>query len=125
MLFPGVVIPITAGRNRSIKLLEEAHKEKQTIGVVSQKDSKIDLPTVDDIHKIGTVARIVKMLKMPDGNTTVILQGIKRFQWTEMVQNEPFFKAKVEVLEETKPTARNKEYQAIIESIKDLAKKII
>lgn len=125
VLFPGVVIPIIAGRNRSIKLLEEAHKEKQTIGVVSQKDSKIDLPTTDDIHKIGTVARIVKMLKMPDGNTTVILQGIKRFQWTEMVQNEPFFKAKVEVLEETKPTARNKEYQAIIESIKDLAKKII
>lgn len=125
VLFPGVVIPITAGRNRSIKLLEEAHKEKQTIGVVSQKDSKIDLPTTDDIHKIGTVARIVKMLKMPDGNTTVILQGIKRFQWTEMVQYEPFFKAKVEVLEETKPTARNKEYQAIIESIKDLAKKII
>jgi len=125
VLFPGVVIPITAGRNRSIKLLEEAYKEKQTIGVVSQKDSKIDLPTVDDIHKIGTVARIVKMLKMPDGNTTVILQGIKRFQWTEMVQNEPFFKAKVEVLEETKPTARNKEYQAIIESIKDLAIKII
>lgn len=125
VLFPGVVIPITAGRNRSIKLLEEAHKEKQTIGVVSQKDSKIDLPTPDDIHKIGTVARIVKMLKMPDGNTTVILQGIKRFQWTEMVQNEPFFKAKVEVLNETKPTARNKEYQAIIESIKDLAIKII
>src|SRR5690625_1211998 len=78
VLFPGVVIPITAGRNRSIKLLEEAHKEKQTIGVVSQKDSKIDLPTTDDIHKIGTVARIVKMLKMPDGNTTVIRSEERR-----------------------------------------------
>lgn len=125
VLFPGVVIPITAGRNRSIKLLEEAHREKKIIGVVAQKNAKIDVPTPEDIHKVGTVARILKMLKMPDGNTTVILQGVKRFEWTEMTQTEPFFKANIITLEEKKPTARNKEYQATIESIKDLALKII
>lgn len=125
VLFPGVVIPITAGRNRSIKLLEDAYKEKRVIGVVAQKNAKIDVPNPQDIHPIGTVAHILKMLKMPDGNTTVILQGIKRFQWTEMIQSEPYYKANILPLEEKKPSLNNKEYQAIIESIKDLALRII
>src|SRR5690606_28545788 len=125
VLFPGVVIPITAGRNKSIKLLEEAYKENQVIGVAAQKNAKLDVPEPKDIHEIGTVARIMKMLKMPDGNTTVILQGIKRFQWMEMIQTEPYFRASIVKLEDKKPGQKNKEYQAIIDSVKDLALKII
>lgn len=125
VLFPGVVIPITAGRNKSIKLLEEAYKENQIIGVVAQKNSKMDVPEPKDIHEIGTVARIMKMLKMPDGNTTVILQGIKRFQWMEMLQTEPYFRGTIQKLEDKRPGQKNKEYQAIIDSVKDLALKIV
>lgn len=125
VLFPGVVIPITAGRNKSIKLLEDAYNEKQLIGVVSQKNSKVDVPSINDIFEIGTVAKILKMLKMPDGNTTVILQGIKRFRWVEMIQTEPYFKASIQILSEKKSDGRNKEFAATIESIKDLALQII
>lgn len=125
VLFPGVVIPITAGRNKSIKLLEDAYKEDKIIGVVAQKNNKLDVPKPSDIYEIGTVARIMKMLKMPDGNTTVILQGIKRFQWVEMLQEEPYFKATIELLEDKKPSPRNKEYPAVLESLKELALKII
>lgn len=125
VLFPGVVVPITAGRNKSIKLLEEAYKENEIIGVVAQKNAKIDVPSSDDIQDIGTVAKILKMLKMPDGNTTVILQGVKRFQWNEMVQIDPYFKASIQTIEEKKPNSKNKEYKAIIDSVKDLALKII
>ncbi|HLV23434.1 MAG TPA: LON peptidase substrate-binding domain-containing protein, partial [Moheibacter sp.] len=121
VLFPGVVIPITAGRNKSIKLLEDAYKEDRIIGVVAQRNAKIDIPEPKDIHEIGTVARILKMLKMPDGNTTVILQGIKRFQWMEMVQTEPYFKASIITIDEKKPNTKNKEYQATIESVRDMA----
>lgn len=125
VLFPGVVIPITAGRNQSIKLLEDAYKEKGIVGVVTQRNDKIDVPEPNDIHEIGTVARILKMLKMPDGNTTVILQGIKRFQWTEMLQTEPYFKAKIVTIDEKKPTTKNKEYAATIESVRDMALRIV
>src|SRR5690554_1072261 len=125
VLFPNVVIPITAGRNQSIKLLEDAYKENRIIGVVSQRNSKIDVPESKDIHEIGTVARILKMLKMPDGNTTVILQGIKRFKWMEMVQIEPYFKATIQTIEEKKPGSKNKEYQATIEAVKDMALQIV
>ena len=125
VLFPGVVIPITAGRNKSIKLLEDAYKEDRIIGVVAQRNAKIDIPEPKDIHEIGTVARILKMLKMPDGNTTVILQGIKRFQWMEMVQTEPYFKASIITIDEKKPNTKNKEYQATIESVRDMALHII
>ncbi|MFA5619382.1 MAG: endopeptidase La [Weeksellaceae bacterium] len=125
VLFPGVVIPITAGRSRSIKLLEDAYREKQLIGVVAQINDKIDVPQVKDLHKTGTVARIIKMLKMPDGNSTVILQGIKRFQWLEMVQTEPYFKALISALEEKKHKSNNKEYRAVIDSVRDMALQII
>lgn len=125
VLFPGVVIPITAGRNKSISLLEDAYREKQLIGVVAQKNAKIDEPAVGDIHYTGTVARILKMLKMPDGNSTVILQGIKRFRWTEITQSEPYFKASIVTLDEKKPGAKNKEFIATIDSVRDLALRII
>lgn len=125
VLFPGVVIPITAGRNKSIKLLEDAYRDKQLIGVVAQLNSKIDEPEIKDINQVGTVARILKMLKMPDGNTTVILQGVRRFRWQEIVQTEPYFMASIVTLEEKRPGTRNKEFTATIESIKDLALQII
>lgn len=125
VLFPSVVIPITAGRNKSIKLLEDAYKENQVIGVVTQRNAKTDIPEPKDIHKIGTVARILKMLKMPDGNTTVILQGIKRFQWQEMLQTDPYFRATITTVEEKKTNGNNKEYLATIDSVRDMALRII
>ncbi|MFV0305384.1 MAG: endopeptidase La [Moheibacter sp.] len=125
VLFPSVVIPITAGRNKSIKLLEDAYKENQVIGVVTQRNAKTDIPEPKDIHKTGTVARILKMLKMPDGNTTVILQGIKRFQWQEMLQTDPYFRATITTVEEKKPNGNNKEYLATIDSVRDMALRII
>ena len=125
VLFPGVVVPITAGRNKSIKLLEDAYKENTIIGVVAQKNPKVDVPTANDIHFTGTVAKILKMLKMPDGNTTVILQGVKRFRWNEIVQSDPYFKASIQTIEEKKTGAKTKEYKATIDSVKDLALRII
>ena len=96
VLFPGVVIPITVGRDKSIKLIKEANRGTKIIGVVAQKDVGIEDPKFEDLNKIGTVAYIIKMLRMPDGNTTVIIQGKKRFELKEVVQSEPYFKAKVE-----------------------------
>ncbi|MBT8269314.1 MAG: LON peptidase substrate-binding domain-containing protein, partial [Bacteroidia bacterium] len=98
VLFPGVVIPITAGRDKSIKLIEDANRGLKVIGVVAQKDEITEDPTVRDIHKTGTVARILKVLKMPDGNTTIIIQGKKRFQITEMITEEPYMNATIKGL---------------------------
>ena len=103
VLFPGVVIPITVGRDKSIKLIKEAYKNDRTIGVVSQKDMTIEEPTEDQLHRLGTVANIIKILQMPDGNTTVIIQGKQRFKISAMVSTEPYLKAKVERVPEDKP----------------------
>ena len=92
VLFPGVIIPITIGRDRSIRLIKDAEKGNKMIGVVAQKDFDTELPDKDDLHKVGTIANILKMLKMPDGNITVVIQGRKRFNIDEMMQNEPYFK---------------------------------
>ena len=125
VLFPGVVIPITAGRDKSIKLIDDANKGSKVIGVVSQKDEAIEDPKAADIHEIGTVAQILKVLKMPDGNTTVIIQGKKRFSVAEVLTDEPYISATVTEVPEAKPAKQNKEFQAIVDSIKDLALKII
>ena len=125
VLFPGVVIPITAGRDKSIKLINDANKGGKVIGVVAQKDEAIENPTAKDLHQTGTVARILKVLKMPDGNTTVILQGKKRFQINQVITEEPYITATIEGVSETKPEPANKEFDAIIESIKDLSLMII
>ena len=93
VLFPGVVIPITAGRDQSIKLIKEANAGNKTIGVVAQKNEEVENPSKKDIYSIGTVARILRVLKMPDGNTMVVIQGKKRFEIGDFVQNEPFIKA--------------------------------
>ncbi len=125
VLFPGVVIPITAGRDQSIKLIKEANKGDKTIGVVAQKNEATENPGLDDIYKIGTVARILKILKMPDGNTMVVLQGKKRFEIENLVQEEPYLKAKVKEIVETLPKKIDTEFGAIIDSIKDLSLRII
>lgn len=125
VLFPGVVIPITAGRDKSIKLINEANKNSKVIGVVSQKSENIEEPETKDINNLGTVARILRVLKMPDGNVTVILQGKKRFTIDEFTKTEPYFKAKIKPVDEARPAKNNKEFKAIIESVKDLAFQII
>ncbi len=125
VLFPGVVIPITAGRDASIKLINEANNGSKIIGVVSQKDEEVENPTSKDINKVGVVARILRVLKMPDGNTTVIIQGKKRFQITQVVTEEPYMNATVAEIADTRPEKENAEFSAIIDSIKDLALQII
>jgi len=124
VLFPGVIIPITVTRARSIKLIKEAENNNKIIGVVSQKDSKIELPQLTDLNKIGTVAQILKVLKMPDGNITAVIQGRKRFELDEMIETDPYYKAKIKDYVEVKPYS-DKEFDALVSSIKDLALKII
>jgi ATP-dependent Lon protease len=125
VLFPGVVIPITAGRDKSIKLINDANKGGKVIGVVAQKDESVEDPSASEIHETGTVARILRVLKMPDGNVTVIIQGKKRFKVAEVLTEEPYMTATIRDIPEAKPAVKNKEFSAIIDSIKDLALEII
>ena len=124
VLFPGVVIPITVGRDKSIKAIEEAYKTDKLVGVLSQKDSNIEDPGVSDLVGVGTVAKIVKLIKMPDGGTTAILQGKKRFQLLRISSEDPFFKGAVLALEE-QIVKDDQAFQASVASIKDLAAQII
>jgi ATP-dependent Lon protease len=124
VLFPGVVIPITVGRDKSIKLIRDANKGNRMIGVVSQQDVAIEDPSFSQLNKIGTIALIVKMLQMPDGNTTVILQGKKRFILKDEVQSVPYIKATIEAFKEIKHK-EDKEFKAMVSSIKDMAMNII
>jgi ATP-dependent Lon protease len=125
VLFPGVVIPITAGRDKSIKLINDANASGKNIGVVAQKNEEDEDPTKADINTIGTVARILRVLKMPDGNITVILQGKKRFEIAEVVSEEPYITATVKEVPEKRPRKNDTEFNAIIDSLKELAVKII
>jgi len=124
VLFPGVVIPITVGRDKSIKLIKDAYKGDKVLGVVAQKNDKVEDPNEEDLNQIGTIAHILKMLRMPDGNTTVIIQGKKRFKIKEITQKEPYLKAKIEAFNQVeKPSGKN--FNALVSSIKDLASQII
>ncbi len=124
VLFPSIVTPITIGRDKSIRAVQRAYEEHRYIGVLSQRDMKIENPGFRDLYHVGTVARILKMLRMPDGSTMAILQGRKRFQVREIVSEEPYLSALIELLEYTQP--RNKlEFRALISSIRDTAKQII
>jgi ATP-dependent Lon protease len=124
VLFPGVVLPITVGRDKSIKAVNDAYKLDKLIGVVAQKDANIEEPEPKDLCKIGTVARIVKLIKMPDGGTTIIIQGKKRFTLGEMVSEDPYFKASISLLADDElPSTEN--FNALVSSIKDLAAQII
>jgi ATP-dependent Lon protease len=124
VLFPGVVLPITVGRDKSIQAVNEAYKTNKLVGVLAQKDSNIEDPSVNDLERIGTVAKVVKLIKMPDGGTTVIIQGKKRFQLDAITSEDPFFKARIHLLpEEAIPDTP--QFQALAGSIKDLASQII
>lgn len=125
VLFPGVVIPITVGRDKSIKLIRETYEGNRTIGVVAQKDPEIEDPKTDDLNKIGTIARLIKILRMPDGNTTAIIQGKKRFEMLEIMQVKPYFKAKVKGFEQDNIIPDNETFTALISSVKDLNLQII
>ncbi len=125
VLFPGVVIPITAGRDKSIELINDANKGDKVIGVVAQKNEEIEEPTKDDIYQTGVVAQILRVLKMPDGNTTIIIQGKKRFEILDMIQDQPYLKATVTEALEDKFVDDTKEFDAIIDSIKQQALEVI
>ena len=125
VLFPGVVIPITATRDKSVKLIKHANSGDKLIGVVSQKDGSVSNPTQSDINSIGTVAKILRVLQMPDGNLTIIIQGKKRFNIKNFISEDPFILASVNELIELKPEKDDKKFNATIDSIKDLALKII
>jgi len=125
VLFPGVVIPITLGRDKSIKLIQDAYKGNKIIGVVSQKDSTIEEPKYSDLFDVGTVAQIIRMLKMPDGSSTIIIQGKKRLKLIEEVSSEPYLIAKVEEFNENRLKKISKESMALFDSLKDMALNII
>jgi ATP-dependent Lon protease len=118
------VIPITVGRDKSIKLIKDAYRGERIIGVVSQKDVGIEDPEFEQLNQVGTVALIIKMLQMPDGNTTVIIQGKQRFRLNEEVQTDPYIKASIQKFEEVRPKA-DKEFKALMASIKEMAMQII
>ncbi|MGN6211475.1 endopeptidase La [Parafilimonas sp.] len=124
VLFPGVVLPITVGRDKSIKAVNEAYKGDKLIGVLSQKDANVEEPGPEDMCEIGTVAKIVKLIKMPDGGTTIIIQGKKRFSVTSIIQTEPYYTASIRVLAENE-VAPEENFDAHLASIKDLAAQII
>lgn len=124
VLFPGVVIPITVGRDKSIKAVNDAYKADKLIGVVAQKDSTVEEPTVSDLEDIGTVAKIAKLIKMPDGGTTIIIQGRKRCKIEEVTTDDPYFKARIKVLTD-EVLKDDADFNAMIGSIKDLAGQIV
>src|SRR4051812_2049519 len=124
VLFPGVVLPITVGRDKSIKAVNDAYKSDKLIGVVAQKDSNVEDPTAADLEKIGTVAKIVKQIKMPDGGTTIIIQGKSRFSISRLISEEPYFRAEIAVVAEDEPP-KDPDFEAYVSNIKDLATEII
>lgn len=125
VLFPGVVIPITVGRDKSIRLIKEYYKGTRIIGAVAQKDVETEDPGIKDLNNIGTIAYIIKLLQMPDGSTTAIIQGKKRFNILEFVQDDPYFVARVSQFETNRPLVKDKKFNALIASVKDLAIQII
>ncbi len=124
ILLPGVVIPISVGRDQSIQLIEDVNKSGKILGVVAQLNPAIEIPKSDDIYKVGTVAEIKRIIKMPDGNLTVIIQGIKRFRIDEVLQENPYIKAKITPLHDVNPK-KSKELSAVVDSIKELAVSVI
>lgn len=125
VLFPGVVIPITAGRDKSIKLIQDANNTSKVIGVVAQKNDHDEDPDLKEIYKVGVVARILRVLKMPDGNTTIIIQGKKRFRVDEEVSSKPYLRCKIKSFSDAPYKNTDTELRAIIDSIKSLSLRII
>ncbi len=124
VLFPGIIIPITVGRDKSIKAINKAYEEDKVIAVLSQKDSQVEEPVVTDLYSVGTVARILKLLRMPDGTATAILQGRRRFRLDELYKTNPFMQGEIALLSEI-PSDNKIEFEALAASIRDMAKQII
>jgi len=124
VLFPGVVIPITVGRDKSINLIQDANKKDKTIGVISQTDDSVEDPDLEHLYRVGTIARILKIFKMPDGNTTVIIQGKKRFKLIDLIEKSPYLKASVQAYE-VGEVPKDEKFSALVDSIKDMAIRII
>jgi ATP-dependent Lon protease len=125
VLFPGVVLPISIGRPKSIQLIKDAYRNNKIVGTVAQKDPDIENPEYHDLHAVGTIGQIVKLLEMPDGSTTAIIQGRKRMILQELVSEEPYFVARVKTIPEVRPEILSKDFDAIVGSLKDLSLKII
>jgi ATP-dependent Lon protease len=125
VLFPGVVIPISVGRNKSMKLIREIYKKNKILGTVAQKDASTDEPRYEELYKVGTIAQIIRILEMPDGSTSVIIQGKRRFQIKSLLRSEPYILASVDSLEDMRPKKKDPEFEAIVSSLKDLSLKII
>ena len=125
VLFPGVVMPINAGSDKSIKLINDANKSNKLIGVIAQKSPKVENPSIENIHGVGTVAKILRVLKMPDGNTTVIIQGKKRFKIKSVVKTDPYIQATIDSVNDKNQKKSNSKFSATIDAIKDIALKII
>lgn len=125
VLFPGVVIPVTVGREKSIKLVKEAYKGDRIVGVVAQRKNTSEEPDFNEVYQVGTVAKIIKMLVLPDGNITIIIQGRMRFRIEKNVTDDPFLKANVNLLEEKFPKRESKGTKALVDSLKEAANKII
>jgi ATP-dependent Lon protease len=125
VLFPGVVIPISVGRDKSLKLVRDVYNNKGMLGAASQVDLSVEEPHFEDINKIGTVAQIIKILEMPDGTTTVILQGKKRFELEEIISEEPFHVGRIKTIKDNRPEVEDNEYKALVSSVKDIAIKVI
>jgi ATP-dependent Lon protease len=125
VLFPGVVLPISIGRPKSIQLIKDAYRTDKIVGTVAQKDPETEVPGFGDLHSIGTIGQIVKLLEMPDGSTTAIIQGRRRMVLKELVSDDPYFMAKVQPIPEIKPDSASKDFDAIVGSLKDLSLKII
>ena len=125
VLFPGVVLPISIARPKSIQLIKEVYRTDKIVGTVAQKDPDTENPHFEDLHQVGTIGQIVKLLEMPDGSTTAIIQGRKRMILGEMVSDDPYFLAKVTTALEVKPEIIPKDFDTIVGSLKDLSLKII
>ena len=125
VLFPGVLIPITVGREKSIALIREIYKKSKIIGTVAQKDPNVQDPKFDELYRVGTMAQIIRILEMPDESTSIIIQGKKRFEIDSLVSENPYYVARVKPLNDQKPVKRDKEFEAIVGTLKDLSLRII
>lgn len=125
VLFPGVVMPITVGRKKSLQLIREAYADNKLIGTIAQKEGRVENPTKDDLYQIGTMAEILKILEMPDGSTSVVIQGKRRFRTLDMFQEDPYFRALVVPSQEETPDTHSREFDAVISTLKELAGKIV
>src|SRR5438034_8064108 len=124
VLFPGVVLPITVGRDKSIRAVNDAYKSDKLIGVIAQKDSDIEDPEKKDLENVGTIAKIIKVIKMPDGGTTVIIQGKSRFLINEVINDDPYFIATVTALADEE-APKDSDFEAYVANIKEMASEII